>query len=77
MEEFHRVFSDIDLFIGSSLAVTNLTGHPEISLPHGFDSSGQPASLRFTGKLFGEEAMLLLAHAFQSKTDFHFRRPKA
>jgi Asp-tRNA(Asn)/Glu-tRNA(Gln) amidotransferase A subunit family amidase len=76
MEEFNRVFSDIDLFIGSSLAVTNLTGHPEISLPHGFDSRGQPASLRFTGKLFGEEGMLLLAHAFQSKTDFHLRRPK-
>lgn len=76
MEEFNRVFSDIDLFIGSSLAVTNLTGHPEISLPHGFDSRGQPSSLRFTGKLFGEEGMLLLAHAFQSKTDFHLRRPK-
>jgi len=76
MEEFNRVFADIDLFIGSSLAVTNLTGHPEISLPNGFDSRGQPASLRFTGKLFGEEEILLLAHAYQSKTGFHLRRPK-
>jgi len=76
MEEFNQVFDKIDLFIGSSLSVTNLTGHPEISLPHGFDSKGQPTSLRFTGRLFGEEDMLLLARAFQSKTDFHLKRPK-
>jgi Asp-tRNA(Asn)/Glu-tRNA(Gln) amidotransferase A subunit family amidase len=76
METFNEVFAKIDLFIGSSLGVTNLTGHPEISLPHGFDAKGQPASLRFTGKLFGEEDMLLLAHAFQTKTSHHLKRPK-
>ena len=76
MEEFNSVFSKIDLFIGSSLGATNLTGHPEISLPHGFDSKGQPTSLRLTGKLFGEEDTLLLAHAFQNKTDHHLKRPK-
>jgi Asp-tRNA(Asn)/Glu-tRNA(Gln) amidotransferase A subunit family amidase len=76
MEEFDKVFADVDLFLGSSLALTNLTGHPEISLPHGFDSKGQPGSLRITGRLFGEEQMLLLAHAFQQKTDFHLRRPR-
>lgn len=76
MQEFDRLFSSIDLFVGSALGPTNLTGHPEISIPHGFDQRGQPTSLRFTGKLFGEEEILLLAHAFQSKTDFHLRRPK-
>jgi len=76
MQEFDRLFSSIDLFVGSALGPTNLTGHPEISIPHGFDQRGQPTSLRFTGKLFGEEEILLLAHAFQSRTDFHLRRPK-
>ena len=76
MEEYAKVFSDIDLFIGSSLSVSNLTGNPEISLPHGFDSKGQPASLRLTGKLFGETEILLLANAFQQKTDFHKKRPQ-
>ena len=76
MQEFAKVFDKIDLFIGSSLGVTNMTGHPEISLPSGFDSKGQPASLRFTGRLFGEEDMLLLARAFQNKTGHHFKRPK-
>jgi Asp-tRNA(Asn)/Glu-tRNA(Gln) amidotransferase A subunit family amidase len=76
MEEFDKLFSDIDLFIGSALGPTNLTGHPEISIPHGFDQRGQPTSLRLTGKLFGEEEILQLAHAFQGKTDFHLKRPK-
>jgi len=76
MQEFAKVFDKIDLFIGSSLGVTNMTGHPEISLPSGFDSKGQPASLRLTGRLFGEEDMLLLARAFQGKTDHHLKRPK-
>ena len=76
MESFAKVFEDLDLFIGSQLGVTNLTGHPEISLLSGFNAQGQPQSLRLTGRLFGEEDILLLAHAFQGKTDHHLRRPK-
>ena len=73
--ELDDVFSDLDLFIGSNLGLTNLTGHPEISMPHGFASNGSPASLRFTGKLFGEAEILLLAHAFQAKTEYHLKHP--
>jgi len=76
MQTFAPVFDKVDLFIGSALGVTNLTGHPEISLPHGFDTKGQPTSLRFTGRLFGEEGLLLLAAAYQGKTEFHLKRPK-
>lgn len=76
MEDFSKVFADVDLFIGSSLSVTNLTGHPEVSIPHGFDSQGQPTALNFTGKLFGDQEILLLVHAFQSKTDHHLKHPK-
>ncbi len=76
MEEYAALFKDFDLFIGSALSATNLTGHPEISLPHGFDSGGQPTSLRFTGKLFGETEILLLARAFQQKTQHHLKRPQ-
>jgi Asp-tRNA(Asn)/Glu-tRNA(Gln) amidotransferase A subunit family amidase len=75
MQEFAKVFDKIDLFIGSSLGVTNMTGHPELSLPSGFDAKGQPASLRLTGRLFGEEDMLLLARAFQNKTGHHLKQP--
>ena len=74
MEEVDEALSDLDLFIGSNLRITNLTGHPEISMPSGF-FEGSPTSLRFTGKLFGESEILLLAHAFQARTDHHARHP--
>ncbi len=74
MVELDRAFGDMDLFIGSNLGLTNLTGHPEISVPGGF-FEGTPTSLRFTGKLFGESEILLLAHAYQSKTDHHLKHP--
>ena len=76
METYQEFFKDLDVLIGSALGPTNLTGHPEIAFPQGFDSKGQPAALRLTGKLFGEADILLLAHAFQQKTDFHLKRPK-
>ncbi|HMA54262.1 MAG TPA: amidase [Acidobacteriota bacterium] len=76
MEAYHEFFKDLDVLIGSALGPTNLTGHPEIAFPQGFDSKGQPAALRLTGKLFGEAEILLLAHAFQQRTDFHLKRPK-
>jgi Asp-tRNA(Asn)/Glu-tRNA(Gln) amidotransferase A subunit family amidase len=76
MEEYAALFEGLDLFIGSALSATNLTGHPEICLPHGFDSMDQPNSLRITGKLFGEAEILLLAHAFQQKTAHHLKRPR-
>jgi aspartyl-tRNA(Asn)/glutamyl-tRNA(Gln) amidotransferase subunit A len=46
-----------------------------MSIPSGF-SNGSPTALHLTGKLFGEQQMLLLAHAFQAHTDFHARHPK-
>ena len=74
IEEVHEALGDLDLFVGSDLGLTNLTGHPEISLPNGF-FQGSPTSLRLTGKLFGEAEILLLAHAYQAATDHHLQRP--
>ena len=74
IEEVHEAFGEFDLFIGSNLALTNLTGHPELSLPNGF-FRGAPTSVRFTGKLFGEAEILLLAHAYQAATDHHLQHP--
>jgi Asp-tRNA(Asn)/Glu-tRNA(Gln) amidotransferase A subunit family amidase len=74
MERVDEALGDLDLFVGSDLGLTNLTGHPEISLPGGF-FEGTPTSLRFTGKLFGEAEILLLAHAFQSATEHHRKHP--
>lgn len=74
IEDLHEALGGFDLFVGSRLGLTNLTGHPEISLPSGFHE-GSPTSLRFTGKLFGEREILRLAHAFQMATDHHLQHP--
>jgi len=74
MEQMDEAMSGLDLFIGANLTLTNRTGHPVISLPSGF-FEGSPTGLQLTGKLFGEPELLLLAHAFQSRTDHHLKHP--
>lgn len=74
MQEFDEALGDLDLFVGSHLGLTNLTGHPEVSVPSGFHE-GSPTSLRFTGRLYGDTEILTLAHAFQGVTDHHRRMP--
>jgi Asp-tRNA(Asn)/Glu-tRNA(Gln) amidotransferase A subunit family amidase len=75
MEQMDRAFGDLDLFIGSNQLLTNRTGHPVVSLPNGF-SQGSPTALHLTGKLFGDQEILSLAHAFQAKSDFHRQHPR-
>jgi Asp-tRNA(Asn)/Glu-tRNA(Gln) amidotransferase A subunit family amidase len=74
MEQMDKAMGDLDLFIGSQQALTNRTGHPVVSMPSGFHR-GSPTALHFTGKLFGDSEILLLAHAFQAATDHHLRHP--
>jgi Asp-tRNA(Asn)/Glu-tRNA(Gln) amidotransferase A subunit family amidase len=74
MEQVDKAFGDLDLFIGSRQALTNRTGHPVVSMPSGF-YRGSPTALHFTGKLFGDSEILLLAHAFQAATDHHLKHP--
>jgi Asp-tRNA(Asn)/Glu-tRNA(Gln) amidotransferase A subunit family amidase len=74
MEKMEEAMSGLDLFIGSNQALTNRTGHPALSLPNGF-FQGSPTGLHFTGKLFGESELLLLAAAFQARTSHHLQHP--
>jgi Asp-tRNA(Asn)/Glu-tRNA(Gln) amidotransferase A subunit family amidase len=62
-------------FGGSNLLLTNLTGHPCVVLPNGFDDKGSPTSITFMGKLFGEAELLAVAKAYQDATDFHLKHP--
>ena len=74
MEKMKEAMSGLDLFVGSNLSLTNRTGHPALSLPNGF-FQGSPTGLHLTGKLFGESELLLLADAFQARTDHHLKHP--
>ena len=76
MHQMQQLFEKIDLYVGGNdLALTNLTGHPSISLPNGFTSAGTPTAITFTGSLFGETDLLTLAQAYQEATGYHRRRP--
>jgi Asp-tRNA(Asn)/Glu-tRNA(Gln) amidotransferase A subunit family amidase len=62
-------------FGGDNLLYTNLTGHPCVVLPNGFDEKGSPTSITFMGRLFAEGDVLAVAKAYQDATDFHLKHP--
>jgi Asp-tRNA(Asn)/Glu-tRNA(Gln) amidotransferase A subunit family amidase len=74
VEQMDAAMSDLDLFLGADGSLTNRLGYPILSVPSGF-FEGAPTGLHMTGKLFGESELLLLAHAFQSRTDHHSKHP--
>ncbi|MFN7117001.1 MAG: amidase [Saprospiraceae bacterium] len=80
MQDMQKVFEKVDVYVhpswaSTSLRITNLTGHPCVVVPNGFQANGRPTSISFTGKLFGEAELLSLAKAYQDKTDFHKKHP--
>src|SRR5437667_11546990 len=74
MQRMDEAMAGLDLFIGSNQLLTNRTGHPVVRMPSGF-FRGSPTALHFTGKIFGDSEILLLAHAYQSATRHHQGRP--
>ena len=53
----------------------NLCGLPALAMPNGFGENGLPTSLAFMGPAFSERDLVRLGNAFQSRTDWHQRRP--
>lgn len=77
MQQVNAALKDIDVLIcptrgsGSQSAITNLTGHPAICMPTGFDKRfNTPTSITLLGKLYGEAAMLTAAKALQQATSW-------
>lgn len=79
MQEMKPIFNDVDVYVGiDDLALTNLTGHPCVVVPNGFeedDGVAHPTALTFTGDLFDEQRLLSVAHAYQTATGHHLKRP--
>jgi Asp-tRNA(Asn)/Glu-tRNA(Gln) amidotransferase A subunit family amidase len=79
IEATHEALRDVDVVItptsGGWLTLTNFTGHPSVTVPHGFTENGSPVSISFFGQLYNEAAVLAVARAYQEATDFHTRRP--
>ncbi len=88
MQRMNTVMQQVDVFVspsfgGRTLAITNLTGHPCVTVPNGFDAlesdtdsrRRRPRSITFAGPLYADADVLRIASAYQSATDFHLRRP--
>lgn len=75
IQAYYEKTKDFDViispsFAGTQLLTTNLTGHPCVVVPNGFNAQGSPTSISFLGKLFGEAAAVSLAHAYQQATEW-------
>ena len=80
ISKLQSMMKEIDLYIAPSfddnLLASNLSGHPCVVLPNGFNKEGRPASITFTGQLFGEGKLLQVAEAYQRATSFNLKHPK-
>ena len=80
IEEYHKRTKDFDVIIaptygGDQLLMTNLTGHPCLVVPNGFNSKGSPTSISFLGKLQGEASLIAIGRAFQDVTEWDEKHP--
>ncbi len=55
----------------------NLAGICAISIPCGFSSGGLPIGLQLQAPAFAEQRLLQTAHAYQTCTDWHRKKPTA
>ncbi|XFE72826.1 hypothetical protein V8V91_16765 [Algoriphagus halophilus] len=80
IEEMHELMKDYDViitpsFAGPQLRITNLTGHPALCLPNGFNDSGSPTSITLLANLFEEEKLVQLGDFIQNHSDWQAKRP--
>jgi Asp-tRNA(Asn)/Glu-tRNA(Gln) amidotransferase A subunit family amidase len=75
-----QVFNKVDVYIapsfgGDNLLRTNLTGHPCVVLPNGFNDKASPTSISFIGNLFDEGTVMAVAKLYQDATTHHTKHP--
>ncbi len=81
IEEFHQLIKDYDVIVcrsfgGDQLLMTNLTGHPCVVVPNGFDEENHPTSISFIGNLYDEATILSFAKAYQDNSEFDNVHPE-
>jgi Asp-tRNA(Asn)/Glu-tRNA(Gln) amidotransferase A subunit family amidase len=81
MRNVNRVLQQYDVIIvptyaGNQLSITNLTGHPALCMPNGFNNLRLPTSITFLGKLYGEANLLAVGKAYQDATGWDEMHPQ-
>ena len=74
IDQDFREFGD-DLVGDVVGAISNGAGLPAISVPSGFSDAGLPTGIQFMGRAYDENAIITVAQAYQSLTDWHQRHP--
>ena len=80
IEKFNRLMQNYDVLIAPRFArneslITNMTGHPSLGLPTGFDEEGRPTSMVLIGNLYDEATILELGRLFQENSSFEGQKP--
>ncbi|TVQ32775.1 MAG: amidase [Phycisphaeraceae bacterium] len=80
MRQTAALYENIDAVIaptrhGAMHAITNMTGHPAITLRQGFREDGTPFAVTLWGRLYEDAALLRLGHALEMELDLWRRRP--
>ncbi len=78
MDEFMSQYDVVicPTFVGSQLRITNLTGHPAICMPTGFNKNNLPTSITLLAKLYEEATLLAVAKAYQNITQWNKMHPE-
>ncbi len=79
IEDLATLFKEVDIiahpsWASSMLSMTNMTGHPTVVVPNGFQE-GRPTSISFTGRLFEEGVVLRLVQMYQDATEWDEMHP--
>ena len=74
------LFKNFDVILSPSfgknqLLITNLTGHPVVSVPNGLDEKGRPTSISVIGNHGAEDKILYFAEVLQNELKFNKKRP--
>lgn len=80
MVELDRAFAGVDAIVANERhgllhALTNLTGHPAITLRSGFRDDGTPRGVTLWGRLFDENTLLRIASHLEGALGIAGRRP--
>jgi len=79
IQKMAALMKNIDVYVapsfGPDLLLTNLTGHPCVVVPNGFNSKGGPTSISFIGGLYRDGLVLEVANAYQRATKFYLQHP--
>ncbi len=80
MEAMHALMQSVDACLvpslaGDALLLTNLTGHPSLTLPTGFADDQLPTSISLIGRMNDESTLLALGQHFQQLTTHHKKPP--